>query len=80
MDMQMLTTFLMWCTLINFVMLMLIFLICVFAADWAYQIHSKWFPMPRETFNAILYSFLGLYKLMFFFFNVIPYAALLLIS
>jgi len=79
MTIETLTAFFMWCTIINFVLMCLTFLICLFAADWAYGIHSKWFPMPRETFNSILYAFLGLYKLLFFIFNLIPYVALLII-
>ena len=78
MNIQVLTDFLMWSTIINFGMLMLSFLLCVFAGDMAYRIHSKWFPMPRATFNAMLYGFVGFYKLIFFFFNLIPYVALLL--
>ena len=80
MDIQTITAFMMWCTILNFALLWLSFLLCVFAADWAYSIHSKWFPIKRETYNTLIYSFLGLYKLLFFFFNVIPYVALLIIG
>jgi len=80
MDVRTLTSFLMWCTIINFVLLNVSFLICVFAGDWAYRLHSKWFPLPRDAFRVVLYSFIGLYKLMFFFFNLIPYVALLLVT
>ena len=37
---------------------------------------SKWYPISREAFNVIIYSFLGLYKLFFITFNVVPYIAL----
>jgi hypothetical protein len=80
MDIQTLTAFLMWCTILNFVLMSLSFLICVFASDWAYRLHCIWFPLPRETFDVMLYSFIGLYKFMFFFFNVIPYVALRLVT
>ncbi|MFC1461539.1 DUF6868 family protein [Verrucomicrobiota bacterium] len=80
MDIQILTRFFMWCTILNFVLLCLSFLICAFGADWAYRLHGKWFPMQRETFNVVLYSFIGLYKLMFYFFIVIPYVALLIVG
>lgn len=80
MDIQTLTSFLMWCTILNFVLMTLSFLITVLAGDWAYRLHCIWYPLPRETFNVILYAFLGLYKFMFFFFNVIPYVVLLLIT
>jgi hypothetical protein len=80
MDIQTLTTFLMWCTILNLVLMTLSFLITVFAGDVAYRIHCMWFPMPRETFNAMLYAFISFYKFMFFFFNVIPLVALLLVT
>ena len=79
MDIQAITQFFMWCSIINFSMMMFTFIIIIYAADWAYSIHSKWFPMPRETFNTILFSFLGLYKLLFFMLNLVPYLALLII-
>ena len=79
MDMQIITQFFMWCSIINFSMMMFTFLIILYAGDWAYSLHSKWFPMPRETFNTILFSFLGLFKLLFFMFNLVPYLALLII-
>ena len=80
MDIQTVTTFMMWCTILNFIFLCFSFLICVFAADLIYRIHSRWFPIQRETFNTLLYSFLGVFKLLFFFFNVIPYVVLLIIG
>ena len=80
MDIQTLTTFLMWCTILNFVLMSISFLMCVFAGDWVYRLHCKWFPLPRETFNVMLYSFISFYKFMFFFFNVIPYVALRLVT
>ena len=78
MDIQTLTDVLMWCTLMNFVLLCLFGLIMLFGANGVYRLHSKWFSIPRETFDVLIYSFLGIYKFMFFFFNLIPFLALLL--
>jgi len=50
----------------------------MFAPDLVYRTQSKWFPISRETFNVIMYSFLGLFKIVFLAFNVIPYVALLI--
>jgi len=80
MDIQTLTTFFMWCTILNVGLLILSSLICVCAADWAYRIHNKWFSISRETFNVAIYSFLGLYKIFVIVFNVIPYVALLIVG
>ena len=57
-------------------LLALSFLILAFAGDFAHRIHSKWFPMPRETFNVAIYSFIGIYKIIIIVFNIVPWAAL----
>ena len=48
--------------------------------DLVYRTQSKFFSIPRETFNVIFYSFLGLFKIIFLFFNVVPYVVLLILS
>ena len=80
MDIQTLTTFFMWCTLINGGLLMLWSVFFIFASDLVYRTQSKWFPLPRETFNVVIYSFLGLFKIVFLVFNVVPYVALLIVG
>ncbi len=76
MDIQILTQFFMWCTILNFGFLMFSFLFLAFAGDFVYKTHSKWFPMSRDTFNVVLYSFVGLYKIAWFVFNLVPWLAL----
>ena len=80
MDIQMLTRFFMWCTILNMGLLVLSSLILTFAGDFVYRIHSKWFPMPRETFNVAIYSFVGLFKIVWLVFNLVPYVALLIVG
>ena len=80
MDIDSIRAFFMWCTILNFALLSLSSLICICAGDWAYRIHSKWFSISRETFNVAIYSFLGLYKVLVFVFNLIPYVALLIVG
>jgi len=80
MDIGTLTTFFMWCTILNVALLVLSSLICVCAGEWVYGMHSKWFSISRETFNVAIYSFLGLYKILVIVFNVIPYVALLIVG
>ncbi len=79
MDLQILTTFFMWCTIINGSIMIFWALLLVFTPDYIYHMQSKWFPVPRETFNIIMYAFLGLFKIVFIVFNLIPYIALSLI-
>ena len=80
MDIQTLTTFFMWCTILNFALLLFSSLMCMCAGDWAYRIHSKLFSISRETFNVVIYSFLALYKLLVIVFILIPYMALLIVG
>ena len=80
MDIQTLTTFFMWCTIINGALLTLWITIFMLAPDLVYRTQSKWFPLPRETFNVVFYSFLGLFKIVFLVFNVVPYVALLIVG
>ncbi|PKN00548.1 MAG: hypothetical protein CVU78_00675 [Elusimicrobia bacterium HGW-Elusimicrobia-2] len=80
MDIQMLTRFFMWCSILNMGLLMFSFLLLVCAGDFVYKMHGKWFAMPRETFNVALYSFLGMYKILIFVFNLMPWAALAIIG
>jgi len=80
MDIAILTKFFMWCTILNIGLLMLSFLIVAFNGDFVYKMHSKWFPMPRETFNVVLYSFIGMFKIIVFVFNIVPWVVLTIIK
>jgi hypothetical protein len=75
MSLSMLQSVLVWCTILNVGLLWFSFLVLVLAGDWIYRLHSRWFPMPRETFNVVAYSFLGVYKVLIFMFNIVPLVA-----
>ncbi len=77
---QTLTQFFMWCTIINGALLFLWTTISLLAPDLVYRTQNKWFPMPRETFTVVFYSFLGLFKIVFLVFNLVPYLALLIVG
>ena len=79
MDLATLTTLFMWCTIINGGFLILWIAFCVLSPDLVYRTQSKWFPIPRETFNVVIYSFLGAFKVLFLIFNLVPYVALLIV-
>jgi hypothetical protein len=80
MDMQTMTKFFMWCTIINVSLLVLSTVLWLCAADLIYKLHGRWFPMPRETFNVVFYSFMGMYKILVYVFNIVPWVALLIIG
>ena len=80
MDIRTLTAFFMWCTIMNGALLVLWTTMCMSAPDLVYRMQSKWFPIPRETFDVVIYAFLGLFKLLILVFNVAPYLALLIVG
>jgi Family of unknown function (DUF6868) len=80
MDIQTLTAFFMWCTIMNGALLALWTIMCMVAPDLVYRTQNKWFPLPRETFDVVIYSFLGLFKILFLVFNLVPFLALLIVG
>lgn len=80
MDVQTLTGFFMWCTILDGGMLVLWTIMFMAAPGFVYRMQSRLFPIPRETFNTVMYSFLGLFKIVFIVFNVVPLIALLIIG
>ena len=69
-----------WCVLINFLILIVWFLIFTFAHDWVYRLHSKWFNLGVEKFDAIQYAAMAFYKLGFIALNLVPYLAIRIVT
>lgn len=80
MDIRMLTGFFLWCTIINGVLLVLWTGLCAAAPDFVYRTQSAWFPIPRATYDVVMYAFLGLFKVFVLVFNVVPLIALMIIA
>lgn len=80
MSIQEWTAFFMWCTILNGGLLVLSSCLGLAAPELIYRLHSKWFPMPRETFNVVLYAFLGIFKVLVIVFNLMPWMALLIVT
>ena len=72
MQLESVRTFLLWCTIINYAILILWFVIFVFAHDFFYRMHTKWFALSRETFDAINYGGISVYKIGIMLFNLVP--------
>jgi len=80
MDIHTLTSFFMWCTIINFGFLLFLALVFMLAPNLTYKIQSRFIPISRETFNIVFYSFIGLFKVVVLVFNVVPWIVLLIIG
>jgi len=76
MDLQMLSRFFLWCTLINAGLLLLSFFFWLLAADFMFKLYGLWFSLPRESFNLLYLSLLGLFKLLIIVFNAVPWLVL----
>ena len=52
-----------WSTLINYGLLTWWFFFILFAHDWIYRLHSKWFKLSVDQFDAIHYAGMALFKM-----------------
>lgn len=78
MDIQTLKAFFMWCTIINVGLLALWTLTHLTMPNLVYKTQKRFFPIPQETFTVVFYSFIGLFKIIFLVFNLVPYIVLLI--
>ncbi len=70
-----LKSFFLKCLILN--LLIIVFMsLSMFFSDQVYSIHSKWYAGSKEDFSTFLYTMVGVYKIIWIFFNVVPYLAL----
>ncbi|MBD9515698.1 MULTISPECIES: DUF6868 family protein [unclassified Pseudomonas] len=72
--------FLLYCTLINYVILLVWFAAFTLAHDFVYRLHSRWFTLPVEQFDAIHYGGMAVYKIGVLLLNLVPLLALCMLS
>lgn len=71
---------LLWCSILNLGLLMLMFLVFLMAGKWICRVHGKLWGIPEENIRLSIYRGLATYKLLVFILNVVPYAALRIIG
>jgi hypothetical protein len=71
---------LLWSALINYGVMLWWFLAFCLAHDWIYRLHSKWFRLSVEAFDAIHYASMAAYKVGVLLLNLVPYAALSMVA
>jgi ABC-type branched-subunit amino acid transport system permease subunit len=64
--------FLLWCTILDYGVLLVWFLVFVFAHDWMHRIHGRWFHISRDQFDAIHYTGMSVFKIGIILFNLVP--------
>ena len=72
MSMAVARTFLLWCTVINYGILLVWFLVFVFAHEWILRIHGRWFHLSHDQFDALHYAGMSIYKTGIMLFNLVP--------
>ena len=76
MDIDTLTCFFKWCTIVNGCMFVFAGLMFLLMPDFIYRLHSRWIAVSREAFNAIIYASLTFFKIIFIVFNLVPWLVL----
>jgi hypothetical protein len=72
--------FFLWCSVINYVILLLWALPVMFWRDGLYRLWGRWFRLSTEQFDVINLSGMSLYKIGIILFNIVPCIALYLVK
>lgn len=71
---------LLWCTVINYALLLVWAAAFIWGRDFMFRLHSRWFKIEPEHFDAIHYLGMAVYKSLVLVFNIAPLLALWLTS
>jgi hypothetical protein len=80
MDISTLKAFLLWSLVVNYIILLWWFGAFVLAHGWMYRMHSRWFHISEERFDAIHYAGMAGYKIGILLLNLAPLVALVILG
>jgi hypothetical protein len=80
MTLAFLRDFFLWCAVVNYSVILVWFAVFVWAREWLYRFHGRWFALSREQFDALHYGALSAYKIGILLLNVAPYIALCIVD
>ena len=63
----------------NYTILLIWFGVFSLRHDWIYRLHSRWFKLSAETFDALHYAGMAVYKIGIIMLNIAPLVALWLV-
>jgi hypothetical protein len=72
MNLEFVRSFLLWCTIIDYGILIVWFLAFMLAHDGLHRLHGRWFRLSREQFDALHYMAMAVFKIIVLVFNVVP--------
>ncbi len=67
---------LLWCTLINYGILLVWFAAFSLGRDALWRLHGRWFRLAPDTFDALHYGGMAVYKIGILLFNLVPWLVL----
>jgi hypothetical protein len=72
--------FLLWCTVINYGVLLLWVVLFMLPHGWMYRLWGRWVRLSVEQFDAINFAGMALYKTGIILFNLVPFVSLCIVS
>lgn len=79
MNLEQLTEFFKWMTIINVGLLVFSSVTVMLLKDIMSRMHAKLFGVKEEQVRITAYGYIGMFKVLVIVFNIVPYIALLLI-
>ena len=79
MDLEVVRSALLWCTIINYALLIFWLALHTLAHPLLHRLWGRWFRLTSEQFDALNFAGMMLYKLGIILFNLVPYVALVII-
>jgi hypothetical protein len=80
MSMDVARMFFLWCSIINYVLLLIWALPVMFWPDTMYRLWGRWFRLSTEQFDVLNICGITLYKMGVILFNVVPGISLYLVG
>jgi hypothetical protein len=80
MSLEVLRSFFLWCTVINYGILLVWFLLFTLVGDWFQRLHGRWFRLSSDQFDTLHYVGMSVYKIGILLFNLVPYVALCIVG
>jgi hypothetical protein len=72
--------FLLWSTILNYLVLTLWFIVFCVAHEWMYTLHGRWFRLTSAQFDALHYGGMAVYKVGILLLNLVPLIALSIVA
>jgi hypothetical protein len=69
---------LIWSLIFNYVILLVWFAAIALAHDGVYRLHTRWFALSRESFDALHYGGMAVYKIGILLLNLAPLVGVLI--